>query len=105
MISSPTDPTPGDNSDSEALDVGQPDLSITKTADSNLVQSGFPVTFTIAVTNSGDGDATSVTVTDLLPPVRATSDAGAMIDSVTRLGAPTTRPRASRRRPFGKSAE
>jgi uncharacterized repeat protein (TIGR01451 family) len=66
--SSPTDPTPGDNSDSELLDVGQPDLSITKTADSNQVQSGFPVTFTITVTNSGDGDATSVTVTDLLPP-------------------------------------
>ena len=66
--STPADPTPGDNSDSESLDVGQPDLSITKTADSNLVQSGFPVTFTITVMNSGDGDATSVTVTDLLPP-------------------------------------
>ncbi len=66
--SSPADATPGNNSGSASLDVGQPDLSITKTASSNQVQAGFPVTFTIVVTNSGDGDATSVTVTDVLPP-------------------------------------
>lgn len=66
--SSPADATPGNNSGSASLDVGQPDLSITKTASSNQVQAGFPVTFTIVVTNSGDGNATSVTVTDVLPP-------------------------------------
>jgi len=66
--STPADATPGNNADSESLTVGQPDLSITKTASSNQVIINFQVTFTIVVTNSGTGDATSVTVTDLLPP-------------------------------------
>ncbi|HVS31202.1 MAG TPA: hypothetical protein VMS98_07080 [Thermoanaerobaculia bacterium] len=66
-VSMPADPAPGNNSDSESIIVAQPDLSILKTANSPQTPSGFPVTFTIVVTNSGSGNATSVTVTDILP--------------------------------------
>ncbi len=65
--STPVDPTAGDNSDSASLAVEQPDLSVAKTTSASQVISGASVTFTIVVTNSGGGDATAVTVTDLLP--------------------------------------
>lgn len=65
--STPADPNAANNSDSESLNVGQPELSITKTADSTQVRPSLPVTFTIVVTNSGSGTANGVTVSDLLP--------------------------------------
>lgn len=45
----------------------KPLLSITKKADPEEAQPGQFVTFTITVTNSGEADATGVTVEDLLP--------------------------------------
>jgi uncharacterized repeat protein (TIGR01451 family) len=94
--STPADPTPGDNADSASLAVGQPDLSITKTTSASQVRSGDRVTFTIVVTNSGAADATSVTVTDLLPagltyvssdPSQGTYDSGTGIWTVGTLPA------------------
>lgn len=67
-----------------------PDLIVDKTSES-IVRSGETVTFTIVVTNSGGGDATSVTVTDLLPagltyissnPSQGTYDSGTGVWSV-----------------------
>jgi uncharacterized repeat protein (TIGR01451 family) len=48
-----------------------PDLSILKTADAPSVSAGSPIGFTVTVSNSsaaGTGPATSVTMTDPLPP-------------------------------------
>ena len=44
-----------------------PSLSITKTADAASVPSGSPIGFTVTVTNSGSGRATSLSVSDTLP--------------------------------------
>ncbi len=71
-----TDPdsTAGDSSTTEDDDdsvtvTGQPsvDLSLTKTVDIPLPETGQQVTFTLTVTNSGSVDASVVQVTDLLP--------------------------------------
>ncbi len=50
-----------------AKDHYKPALSITKTADQAEAAPGAFVTFTITVENSGDADATGVTITDTLP--------------------------------------
>ncbi|HXH91958.1 MAG TPA: DUF11 domain-containing protein [Thermoanaerobaculia bacterium] len=44
------------------------DLSIAKTAPPGVYGTGLPVTYTIAVHNSGPADAAGVTVTDVIPP-------------------------------------
>ena len=43
------------------------DISLVKTASSNRVSAGEIVTYDVAVTNNGDGNATDVVVTDTLP--------------------------------------
>jgi uncharacterized repeat protein (TIGR01451 family)/fimbrial isopeptide formation D2 family protein len=55
------------NTDSAAIDVLCGDVSITKVADAATVNAGDQVGFTITVTNSGDGEARGVTITDTLP--------------------------------------
>ena len=65
--STPADANSANDSASASVVVQQPDLSILKTVDSIEVLPGSPVTFTITVTNVGGGNATSVTVNDLLP--------------------------------------
>jgi uncharacterized repeat protein (TIGR01451 family) len=46
----------------------KPAIQIAKTPDSQMVRSGSTVTFTVAVTNTGDVTLTNVTVTDALAP-------------------------------------
>jgi len=50
------------------------DIGITKTRTASLVVPGGPLHYTITVTNNGPSDATSVTMTDVLPaPLRFTA--------------------------------
>jgi uncharacterized repeat protein (TIGR01451 family) len=56
-----------DNNIQSSAILGQPSLSITKTADSSTVNAGGQVGFTITVTNNGGASASGVTVTDNLP--------------------------------------
>ena len=55
------------NSDDASIVVDCPDILITKTADAPVVDAGDQIGFTITVTNSGEGAAFGVTVTDDLP--------------------------------------
>ena len=50
-----------------------PGISVEKTPDSQTVDSGSTVTFTIQVTNTGDVTLTNVTVTDPNAPLCATN--------------------------------
>ena len=52
---------------SASITVRCPNLSISKTADAQIVSAGSPIGFTITVTNTGTGTANSVTLTDPLP--------------------------------------
>jgi uncharacterized repeat protein (TIGR01451 family) len=60
-----------------AQDVG---LNITKSADASPVNAGSAIGYTISVTNSGSTDATSVTVTDVLPTNSGTSWSVSAVD-------------------------
>jgi uncharacterized repeat protein (TIGR01451 family) len=51
--------------DTAVVQVITPALTISKTPDTQLAQSGNTVTFTITITNSGDVDLTNVTVSDV----------------------------------------
>ncbi|MFZ5365172.1 MAG: peptidoglycan-binding protein [Patescibacteria group bacterium] len=63
-----SDPTPGNNSDSEDTTVGDvADLSLTKTVDISNPNVGDMITYTITVSNAGAGNATGVSVKDILP--------------------------------------
>ncbi len=55
--------------DSQANPIVQGDLSVTKTssATGQYVQPGQPITYTVTITNSGDGPLTGVTLTDPVP--------------------------------------
>ena len=44
------------------------DLSVIKSAGSDAVTAGRPLTYTLSVSNAGPGTADDVTVTDELPP-------------------------------------
>ncbi len=57
----------GDNADGDTITVNCPDIVITKTADDATVNAGDPIGFWIEVTNTGDGTAYDVAVTDALP--------------------------------------
>ncbi|MDY7080715.1 MAG: LamG-like jellyroll fold domain-containing protein, partial [Chloroflexota bacterium] len=56
------------DTDTALVDVINPDVAIAKTPDAQTVRSGSTVTFTIAVTNTGDAALTNVTVSDGLAP-------------------------------------
>ncbi|MCX7719275.1 MAG: DUF11 domain-containing protein, partial [Candidatus Sumerlaeaceae bacterium] len=64
------DPVPGNNQTPDVETQVRPlaDLSITKTASTNRIFVGQPLTYTITVSNAGPSPATNVTMTDILPP-------------------------------------
>ncbi|MGA9595605.1 MAG: hypothetical protein WBV06_05590, partial [Acidimicrobiia bacterium] len=64
----PATPTPVTDSDVADVEVIAPEISITKTPVTQTVLTGSDVTFTIAVTNSGDAQLSNVVVTDVLAP-------------------------------------
>jgi uncharacterized repeat protein (TIGR01451 family) len=62
------DPATGNNtSNAEVTVVGSADLALNKTVSDGPYYFGEPLTYTLAVTNSGPTVATTVTVTDTLP--------------------------------------
>jgi uncharacterized repeat protein (TIGR01451 family) len=69
VTASETDPNPSNNTDSEDTTVSPvADLSIVKSDNPDPVNAGATLTYTLQVTNNGPSTATSVTVTDTLPP-------------------------------------
>ncbi len=73
--SSPTpDPLPGNNTASFAVSAApSADLSIQKTATTNPLVAGGPVTYQITVTNTGPSAASQVSMTDNLPVASGTA--------------------------------
>jgi len=62
------DPNPvNDTAMTDTTAIPTADLAVSKTGTPDPVGVGSPLTYTIAVTNQGPGDATGVTVTDTLP--------------------------------------
>ena len=82
VTASTPDPTPGNNSSTAitTIALATADLSITKTAAPGPYGTGLPLTYTLVVTNNGPNAASSVTVTDTLPP-------GTTLQSSTPAGA------------------
>jgi uncharacterized repeat protein (TIGR01451 family) len=72
----------GSAMDSATEDVLCPSIQVTKTADAQSVSAGTAIGFTVTVSNTGQGDATGVTLDDALPggnaatPVHWTIDSG-----------------------------
>ena len=63
-VSSPQDPTGPKTTQTVSTAVGTADLNATKTVDKTAAQVGDILTYAITVTNDGNADATSVTVSD-----------------------------------------
>ncbi|MDP9329030.1 MAG: DUF11 domain-containing protein [Actinomycetota bacterium] len=63
-----TDPTPGNNDDTETTTVNtSADLSITKSDSPDPVPAGSNLTYTLDITNNGPSDATGVNISDPIP--------------------------------------
>ncbi len=93
------DPAPANDASGVTVNGLAADLQVVKTVDKSSPNVGDRVTFTIAVTNNGPGEATSVRVRDLLPAslsyVSSTASQGAYVPetalwSVGTLAAPGT---------------
>ena len=61
------------NESSDTITVDCPLIVITKTADDLVVDAGDQIGFVVTVTNTGDGSAFNVTVTDVLPVIAGLS--------------------------------
>jgi len=62
------DPDTSNNAAVASVRVLYPEITVAKTPDAQTLESGWPVFFTIAVTNTGDVALADVTVTDALAP-------------------------------------
>src|SRR5262249_29141438 len=70
-----------------------PDLSIIKTADKSTLTAGDTITYTLSISNVGDGDAAGpVTVTDILPDATVATFTTATPDAAFTCGAPSGAP-------------
>ncbi|GAA5107345.1 hypothetical protein GCM10023339_05250 [Alloalcanivorax gelatiniphagus] len=80
-VTSPSDSTPGNNSDDVSSDVSpNADVAVLQSASRDRIVAGEGVTYTLTVVNNGPSQADGVTVADTLPagivPATATSSAG-----------------------------
>ena len=71
--SNEADEDTANNESSDTITVDCPLIVITKTADDPVVDAGDQVGFTVTVTNTGDGSAFNVTVSDVLPAIAGLS--------------------------------
>lgn len=67
-VSHPDDPEPANDRATATVPLDAPDLVVVKDDGRRVVAPGEELTYTITVTNTGDGDAHGVVVTDTLPP-------------------------------------
>jgi uncharacterized repeat protein (TIGR01451 family) len=68
VSSATTDPTPGNNSDTETTAViAQADLTVTKVDSPDPVLAGMNLTYTVTLSNVGASDAQTVQLTDAIP--------------------------------------
>ncbi|MFR2584983.1 MAG: DUF6923 family protein [Bacilli bacterium] len=69
-VTSPTpDPDPGNNTDTDDTPVQTlADLMLSKTADSDIVNAGGTLIYTIKITNNGPSDSQNVILEDIIPP-------------------------------------
>lgn len=80
-----------DITDTTVTTVVMPSLSIVKSADVTLLGPGDTVTYTMVVTNSGDGAATGIRITDTLPTdTYFTYDTGSTTVNGTSVADPVT---------------
>ncbi len=61
------DPLPGQSGVSEIMSIAEPDLIVTKSADTSTLSLGVKANYTIDVQNNGGGDAWYATIADRLP--------------------------------------
>jgi uncharacterized repeat protein (TIGR01451 family) len=71
----------GSGEASDSTEVLCPVIEVTKVADAETVSAGTPIGFTVAITNSGKGDAYGVTLTDALPGGNASNPVHWVIDA------------------------
>jgi uncharacterized repeat protein (TIGR01451 family) len=64
----------GNNSDSASIDVLCGNIVITKVAEDDVISAGDEIRFTVTVTNTGDGEARGIVISDTLPAGIAWSD-------------------------------
>ena len=73
-------PLPGDNGETQPMTIVGPDLVLTKTGPSTIVNLGEWAEFTIDVWNSGSSDAWHVKILDQLPSESSSNFSGGMCD-------------------------
>jgi len=68
VASTTDDPAPSNNTDDSTTTVQTVDLSVVKTGNPAIARAGAPYTYTLTIRNAGPASATSVVVSDTLPP-------------------------------------
>lgn len=81
------DPDTSNNTATATTSVRIADLAIAKTSDADAYKPSSQITYTIAVTNKGPGNAENVVVTDVLP--LSANDRVAVLDPACTLAATT----------------
>jgi uncharacterized repeat protein (TIGR01451 family) len=93
VSTSATDPTSGNNADTETTNVAtSADIGVAISDSPDPVAPGGMLTYTISITNSGPSDAASASFTDKLPPevafMQLTQDSGPAMSCSTPPGTP-----------------